>query len=313
VPGTGPAEAVAIRTEPLILDVDTGVDDALALLFALRCARVRLQAITCVSGNVDVDQVVANTLKVLDAAGAPALPVAPGATGPLSSRAARAGRAGRAMPASSRSVHGADGLADLGLPPSARPIAPESGVELLRRQILAAPEPPTLVAAGPLTNVALLLRTASGVLSRLRQLVVVGGRVTGEVGGVDDFNLRYDAEAAAAVLGCGVPLTMYTLGVFHQVALSGREAEDLAASDDPGTRLAGLLARHQARRFGARGACLGDAGAVLGVVQPGALRTRPHPEFPAVRVAAGVDAPAYRRLFLHTLSPLPWPGGVRWG
>jgi len=281
----------------LILDVDTGVDDALAILFALRCARVNLRAITCVGGNVGVEQVVTNTLAVLDAADAPAVAVARGAAGPLS---------GRAVP-STRSAHGADGLADLGLPPSGRTAVPESAVELLRREILAGPESPTLVATGPLTNLALLLRTAPGVLTRLRRLVVVGGGPTGVIGTPADFNMQYDAAAAGAVLGSGVPVTMYTLDVFYRVALSASEADELAASANAGARLAGLLARHQAQRFGAREACLGDAGAVASVVEPRGIQTRPHPELPAVRLAVGVDAQAYRRLFLDTVrgdSPL---------
>ena len=97
----------------MILDVDTGVDDALALLFAVRHPALRLLGVTCVAGNVGVDQVVINTLKVLDAAGAPAdLPVASGATRPMIAAADL-----------NRSVHGLDGLADLGLRnPSRHPV-----------------------------------------------------------------------------------------------------------------------------------------------------------------------------------------------
>ncbi|MFC4120011.1 nucleoside hydrolase [Nonomuraea zeae] len=82
----------------LILDVDTGVDDALALLFAVRHPDLRLRAVSCVAGNAGLDQVVRNTLKVLDAAGAPDVPVGAGATRPLIERARDAGH-----------IHGADG------------------------------------------------------------------------------------------------------------------------------------------------------------------------------------------------------------
>jgi pyrimidine-specific ribonucleoside hydrolase len=97
---------------------------------------------------------------------------------------------------------------------------------------------------------------------------------------------------------------MYPLDVFRRVVVSAREAEALAASEDPGTRLAGLLARHQARRFGAAGARIGDAGAVLSVVRPEALVTRPDPRWPRVGVAVDMEdraAAVYRRLFLDTL------------
>src|SRR5882757_8369019 len=130
----------------IILDVDTGVDDALAILFAVRHPDLRLRAITCVAGNADVDQVVANTLRVLDAAGAPDVPVARGADRPLLEPRRDA-----------RHVHGTDGMGDLGLPASARQPVAVHAVELLRREILAAPTPVTLITLAPLTNIALLL------------------------------------------------------------------------------------------------------------------------------------------------------------
>jgi pyrimidine-specific ribonucleoside hydrolase len=283
-----------IMVRELILDVDTGVDDALAILFALRCPQLQLRALTCVAGNVGVDQVVQNTLKVLDAAAAPPVPVARGAGAPLS---------GEAVDPAIRSVHGTDGLADLGLPPPGRVEAAVPAVDLLRTEILRAAEPPTIVCCGPLTNLALLQREAPALLREVRQLVVVGGVATGEIGTAGDFNLRHDLAAARAVLGSGVPATLYSLDVFAEVALTAAEVAVLAAGGDSGARLAGLLARHQLRRSGGREACLGDAGAVVAVVAPDGLRTRPHPYWPQVSVAVAVDAPAYRRLFRDALPP----------
>src|SRR5450759_5432148 len=94
---------------PVILDVDTGVDDACALLLAALHPQVEFRAVTCVSGNASVDDVVRNTLKVLDVAGRPDVPVARGAARPLIEPASDA-----------RHVHGDDGMADLGWPSSAR-------------------------------------------------------------------------------------------------------------------------------------------------------------------------------------------------
>src|SRR5437762_13899031 len=111
----------------LILDVDTGVDDALAILFAARHPGVHLRAISCVAGNTNVDQVVANTLRVLDAAGAGDVPVARGAAQPLIEPWRNA-----------HHIHGQDGMADTGLPPSRRRVADAHAVEVLRREILSA-------------------------------------------------------------------------------------------------------------------------------------------------------------------------------
>ena len=131
----------------IILDVDTGVDDAFAVLFAALHPDINLLGITCVDGNTNIDQVVANTLKVLDAAGAPDIPVARGALKPLLGKSQYA-----------EYVHGADGMGDLGIAPSARKVDSRSAVELLRDLIEQSKEPVTIVPLAPLTNIALFLR-----------------------------------------------------------------------------------------------------------------------------------------------------------
>jgi pyrimidine-specific ribonucleoside hydrolase len=315
----------------IILDVDTGVDDALAILFAVRHPDLRLRAITCVAGNADVDQVVANTLRVLDAAGAPDIPVARGADSPLLEPRRDA-----------RHVHGTDGMADLGLPASDRRAADVHAVELLRREILASPTPVTLITLAPLTNIALLLRTYPEVTGKLARVLTMGGSASvGNASAVAEFNIWHDPEAAAIVFGAGLPVTMYGLDVFYSVAVSRATAEKLAASDEPGTALAGKLFVFVSDRYGhdhripePNGGGLGDAGAVCAVVEPAGLTTRTLPvtvalhdrltrgqtvvdhrnvagedeahgmvdERAAVAVALEVDGPRYRDLFLSTVA-----------
>jgi inosine-uridine nucleoside N-ribohydrolase len=255
----------------VILDVDTGVDDALAILFAVRHPALRLRAITCVAGNAAVDQVVTNTLRVLDAAGAGAVPVARGAERPLIAPFRDA-----------RIVHGENGMGGIELPASDRRTVAGHAVELLRREILGAPEPVTLVTLAPLTNIALLLRTYPEVTGNIGRVVSMGGSAwVGNASPVAEFNVWHDPEAAAIVFAAGLPLTMYGLDVFYGVALPRRRAEELAASTEPGARLAGRLLVHAADRYGHEhrlaepgGAGLGDAGAVCSVVDPDALTTR---------------------------------------
>ncbi len=314
------------RPLPVVLDVDTGVDDALALLLAVRHPGLDLRAVTCVAGNVGVDQVVANTLRVLDAAGAGDVPVARGADRPLVEPAREA-----------RHVHGEDGLGDLGLPVARRRAADVHAVELLRRAVLQAPEPPTLVALAPLTNVALLLRSHPEVVQRVARVVVMGGAATGgNATACAEFNVRHDPEAAAVVLGAGLPVTLYGLDVFYDVALVAAEADALAASPVPAAALAGRLVQHQVARLGGAHGTLGDAGAVAAALDPGGLTTHrlpvrvelagtwtrgqtvvdrraPHdraadplgPPGPAVDVALGVDADRYRRHFLGAVTGEP--------
>ncbi|MCG7204494.1 nucleoside hydrolase [Streptomyces arenae] len=324
---------------PVIIDCDTGVDDALALLFAVRHPGLELRAVTCVAGNTDVDGVVRNTLTVLERAGAGDVPVARGAERPLL-EAAR----------SARHVHGTDGMGDLGLPaPAGRPVDVDA-VTLLRREILASPRPVTLIPTAPLTNIALLLRTHPEVTRNIERIVFMGGAVaTGNATPVAEFNVWHDPEAAAVLLTAGVPITMYGLDVFQRVVVPGPEVRRLRASTEPGARLAGDLLAHRPAApdpDGVAGAGddaaggLGDAGAVCAVADPGGLTTRllpvevslapgptrgqtivdrrPRPgeaeihgggrERSLVDVALDVDVPRYVRLYLRTVAATT-PGG----
>jgi pyrimidine-specific ribonucleoside hydrolase len=294
----------------VVLDVDTGVDDALALLFAARHPDLDLRAVTCVSGNVGVDQVVVNTLTVLDAAGAGAVPVARGAARPLAQ-----------APQPFRPVHGVDGLGDVGWPPSARLAEPRHAVELLRDELTAGPAV-TLVALAPLTNIALLLRTYPEVVDGIERFVFMGGSARGgNSTAAAEFNVWHDPEAAAVVVDAlaasSTPITMYGLDVFYRPLASAEQAHALAASPDPAPQLAGALLRFGLSRYGTGTTTIGDAGAVCAVVDPEGLHTRrlpvrveltgtwtrgqtvvdrrPSPDEPgpAVEVGVDVDGPRY--------------------
>ncbi|GGJ16199.1 nucleoside hydrolase [Streptomyces brasiliensis] len=253
---------------PVIIDCDTGVDDALALLFAVRHPGLDLRAVTCVAGNTDVDGVVRNTLTVLERAGAGDIPVARGAERPLIEPAR-----------SARHVHGADGMGDLGLPAPIRTPADVDAVTLLRREILASPRPVTLIPTAPLTNIALLLRTHPEVTGNIERIVFMGGAVaTGNATAVAEFNVWHDPEAAAILLTAGVPVTMYGLDVFTRVVVPGPDIRRLRASAEPGARLAGDLLAHRPASPDTDGddpaGGLGDAGAVCAVADPAGISTR---------------------------------------
>ncbi|GAA4348319.1 nucleoside hydrolase [Angustibacter luteus] len=262
---------------PVILDVDTGLDDACALLLAARHPDLDLRAVTCVAGNADVDQVVRNTLLVLAAAGRHDVAVARGASRPLLEPARAA-----------RHVHGEDGLGDLdhaalGLPAATGEVDQRHAVELLRDELLAAAssgERITLVPLAPLTNIALLLRTYPEVAKGLRRIVFMGGAAAvGNATAAAEFNIWHDPEAAAVVLDAAreleIPVTMYGLDVFYDVRVSRDEAVELLAVAAPATRLAGALVQAQCVKFGTPSATIGDAGAVCAVVDPAGLTTSP--------------------------------------
>lgn len=257
----------------VLIDVDTGVDDALALSFAALHPSINLRAVTCVAGNTSLDNVYRNTCAVLAVAGAGHVPVARGASRPLI-----------AAPRDAAHVHGHNGLAGLEL------AVPEGGsdihaVELMRREILASPTPPTLIALAPLTNVALLLRMYPDVAARLDRIVFMGGSASiGNATPVAEFNSWADPEAVAIVVDSGIPTVMYGLDVFYSAAVSEDDVAVLERSSRPVAQLCAKLFRHMAvkdsdqKRIPAGTiAALGDAGTVCAVVDPAGLTTHRFP------------------------------------
>jgi pyrimidine-specific ribonucleoside hydrolase len=319
---------------PVILDVDTGVDDACGLLLAALHPNLELLGVTCVGGNTGVEGVVANTLKVLDVCGRRDVPVARGAFQPLLEPAGNA-----------RHVHGEDGMADLGWPSSDRRPDCRHAVELLRDLLChAAIGGPanrvTLVPLAPLTNIALLLRTYPEAAGGLREIVFMGGAAhVGNATASAEFNVWHDPEAAAIVLQSAaeleIPVLMYGLDVFYDVRVTGAQAAGLVAVGGRGpAELAGRLVEFQRSRFGGPDATIGDAGAVCAVVDRGGVTTTrlpvrvelagvysrgrtivdrrawqsdiahdPH-GVPAtsVEVALSVDGDRYANLWLHTVT-----------
>jgi pyrimidine-specific ribonucleoside hydrolase len=257
---------------PVILDVDTGVDDACALLLAALHPEVDLRAVTCVGGNAPLPDVVRNTLTVLEACGSTHVPVAAGASRPLLENAVDA-----------RHVHGDDGMADLGWAPPTTGPDPRHAVDVLRQGIDEAHgsgQPVTLVPLAPMTNIALLARMYPESFARIGRIVFMGGgAMVSNATAAAEFNVFHDPEATAVVLDAtaehDVPVTMYGLDVFYEPRISLTECDELAALDErgPGALAAGLM-RFMSRRFDADNATIGDAGALAMLLDPGAVQTR---------------------------------------
>lgn len=246
----------------LILDVDTGVDDAFAILFAARHPDINLLGITCVDGNTNLENVIANTLKTLDAAGAGDIPVARGAARPLIDE-----------PRYAEFAHGNDGLLDMGIAPSVRKIDRRPAVELLRDLIEGADAPVTLVPLAPLTNVALFLRAFPDTAAKLERIVLMGGSAsTGNATATAEFNIWHDPEAAAIVFSSGVPITMYGLDVFTRLALTHDHGAELRSRDHHCSQFSGeLIQRFLAQMTNE--ITLGDYGAVAAAIAPHLVTT----------------------------------------
>lgn len=253
---------------PVLLDVDTGGDDALALLLALASPALDVRGITCVAGNCALKQVVANTLTLLDAIDAPPVPVAAGMDRPILEPG---------LPAPP--LHGSDGMGDLGLPAPRRTEVDLHAVEFLRRALADAVEPVTLICLAPLTNIAMLLRLYPRIGDRIERLYVMGGTFAapGNTTPAAEFNVRYDPEAAAIVLHSGLPVTLYPLDPFMQVRLTKEEAEKLTQAQGAGARIAGGIALHYCRFFGMDFSLIGDAGTVAAVIDPAGAASERRP------------------------------------
>jgi purine nucleosidase/pyrimidine-specific ribonucleoside hydrolase len=202
--------------KPVNLDTDAGVDDAMAIILALRSPELDVQAITTVAGNVGVDKCTKNVLRVLSLMALTEYPiVAEGAERPL----VRA-------PFTAGSVHGEDGLGELGdayYPELPTGVTSDlQAVDLMLQLIGDSPGEITLIATGPLTNVARAIRKDPRTMAQVKEIVFMGGavHVPGNIPpGAAEFNIFVDPHAAEVVLGFPVSLVMVPLDVTHQVKL----------------------------------------------------------------------------------------------
>ena len=195
----------------VIIDTDPGLDDAIAILHALNCGAFDILGLTTVAGNIGIDTTTANAGRLLTLMDRSDIPVLRGAAAPL-----------RRQGIDEAAIHGDDGLGGVALPPSG-PIAQDDAVGWMARQLTALPEGSVdILALGPLTNTATLLRDHPDAAKRLGRLVVMGGAVRekGNVGPRSEFNFAFDPEAVDLVLRAGLPLTIIPLDVTRKVRAS---------------------------------------------------------------------------------------------
>jgi inosine-uridine nucleoside N-ribohydrolase len=293
-----------------ILDVDTGVDDALALALAVRSPQVELLAVTTVAGNVPLPATTENTRRVLAHLDAARVPVHRGFSRPLA----------RPLTIASH-VHGETGLGDLELPPSPGETSKPSAPEFLVERITAAPGEITLICTGPLTNLAAAIALEPSLPAALRRLVLMGGSLgRGNVTPYAEFNIYVDPEAAAQVFAA-CPLTMVGLDVTERTLLTRAAWERLAGVDSPTGRLVHGVAGQGFREKGWEGMELHDPLAVGVALEPtlctirrGRLKVETATAWCAGQttfaedlegpheVCVEVDAPRFLRLFADTLD-----------
>lgn len=254
------------RVISIIHDCDPGHDDVVALLLALASPEVDLLGVTTVAGNQTVEATTANAIRVLDHVGRADVPVASGASRPLVAQ----------LPADARG-HGETGLDGPDLPPPTRAPERAHAVDWVARAISQSAEPVTLVATGPLTNVALLLARHPEVEHRLGRIVLMGGAIgEGNVTPAAEFNIWADPEAAARVFESDIDLTMVGLDVTYRALMEPDHARRLRDAGRAGRLVADLYdfySRAHIRRFGPGRGPVHDAVAMAYVVDATLLET----------------------------------------
>jgi inosine-uridine nucleoside N-ribohydrolase len=300
--------------ERILIDCDPGHDDAIALLLALASPELELLGVTTVAGNQTLEKTTANAIRVLDFVGRDDVTVAAGADRPLVRD-----------PFVAAYVHGETGLDGPDLPPPQREPPALHAVDFLAERVSGA----TLVAVGPLTNVALLL--ARHPEARPDRIVLMGGSIgLGNVTPAAEFNIWADPEAAALVFESGLELTVVGLDVTHQALLLDADAERLRASGRTGQMVAELydfFHRFHRDTYGFGGSPIHDAVAVAYVFRPELMETK-HcnvaiecgseltrgrtvvdlwsrtEEGPNAHVGVGIDGRAFVHLLLERLPTL---------
>jgi inosine-uridine nucleoside N-ribohydrolase len=250
-----------------IIDCDPGHDDAIALLLALGSPEIKLLGVTTVAGNSTLEHTTGNAIRILDHIGRQDIAVIAGAPRPLVRE-----------PRMALDVHGESGLDGSGLPPAGRDRAPEHATDWIARTVASNPFEVTLIATGPLTNVATFLARYPDVAAKLQRIVMMGGAVgAGNRTPAAEFNVWVDPEAAQRVFSSGLDVTMVGLDVTHQARMTQTYLGRLEAAGRSGQLIAKLHTHYgqfYRTRYGWEGAPVHDAVAVAHVIDPTILETR---------------------------------------
>jgi inosine-uridine nucleoside N-ribohydrolase len=251
---------------PILLDCDPGHDDAMAMLLALGSPELELLGVTTVAGNQTLAKTTANALRVLELVGRGEIPVAAGADRPLERDAYVASY-----------VHGESGLDGPNLPEPKGTVVEDDAVNFMAGRICGTDLPVTLLATGPLTNVALLIERCPEAAGLVDRIVLMGGAIAeGNVTPAAEFNIWADPEAAARVFSSGLDVTMIGLDVTHKALLLPGHADRLRASGRAGAFVADLFAfyhRFHAETYDFPGSPVHDAVAVAFVARPELVTT----------------------------------------
>lgn len=318
------------EAKKIIIDTDPGIDDAMAIFVALQSPEVEVIGLTTIYGNVYTTLATRNALHLLEVAGRTDIPVAEGSHVTITQ--------GTKLRIASF-VHGTDGLGNQNFPPPQGKPIDLSAVDFLVQQAALHPGKVTVVALGPLTNVALAIQSDPAFVKNIGQIVLLGGAfaVNGNVNPAAEANIFGDPDAADIVFTCGADVLAVGINVTHQVVLTDTDRDELKGSE-------GLFAQYLCKildvyfsyhhdAYSTKGVYLHDPTALLAAIDPslftfseGSVRvqttgiTRGLTLFynkqkrfgevtewtdkPSVKVAVTVDAPKVVKLVMDRLMKL---------
>lgn len=259
--------------QKIIIDTDPGVDDAMAIFFALHSPELDVIGLTTIFGNVHTDLATTNALRLLEIAGRTDIPVAKGADNPLT------GPYSGPVPY----VHGDDGQGNVFLDVPASAALDQNAASFIVEQIMKAPGEITLVPIGPLTNIALALRLEPRIAQAVREVVIMGGSAfaAGNVSPAAEANIHNDPEAADVVFGAPWQVTMVGLDVTHQVNMTSADLAEYGATDNAMAQHIARIVPHYQRFFervlDTDGIFIHDSSAIAYVIDPTLFETVERP------------------------------------
>jgi inosine-uridine nucleoside N-ribohydrolase len=245
----------------VIIDTDPGVDDAMAILLALNSPELKVEALTVVPGNVEAPLGLENALKIVSLANRCDVIVAGGAQHPLAQKLITA-----------KFWHGPNGLAGVELPASKCKADSRFGPDLIIELVHKYPHQITLIPVGPLTNIALAVSKDPSIVPLVKDIVIMGGSITGgNVDGAAEANIYNDPEAAAIVFNAGWMVTMVGSDVGERTLITRKYLSELQALHGPESDFVAKLADFyltRSEKSGYQGAAMYDPLAVGTAIDP---------------------------------------------
>ncbi|MCD7471158.1 Uridine nucleosidase 1 [Datura stramonium] len=223
ISGSLPDGLVAKNREKIIIDTDPGIDDSMAILMAFQTPEVEILGLTTIFGNATTKEATRNALILCETAGYPDIPVAEGSLESLK----------RGEPCVADFIHGSDGLGNLFLPSPTSKKIEKSASEFLVDKVSEYPGEVSILALGPLTNLALAIKRDSNFASKVKRVVILGGSffALGNVNPAAEANIYGDPEAADIVFTSGANIDVVGINITTQVKMTDADLDELKQSE----------------------------------------------------------------------------------